>query len=179
MSIDGGLRTTPRRAAPAAPVAARARARRNAVDFAGAGIALLLVAGCASAPEPTQVSGSIEATANVNPSVSKRASPVLVRLYELKGTAAFNTADFVSMYQADQAALGADIVSREELVLKPGESRPYQKTLAPETRLIGVFAAYRDIEHAKWRSVAPVQIGKKQHLVIRADELSVTATVSP
>ena len=76
-----------------------------------------------------------------------------------------------------QAELGADIVSREEMTLQPGEKRPYSKTLAADTRFIAVFAAYRDLEHARWRAVVPVQVGQKQKLTIQADELSVSATV--
>ncbi|WAC71426.1 type VI secretion system lipoprotein TssJ [Roseateles sp. SL47] len=145
--------------------------------LAAAAIIALALTACSSTPDPTQVSGSIAATATVNPSVSKRPSPVLVRVYELKAANAFNGADFVSLYQRDQAELGADVVAREEMTLQPGEKRPYTKTLGPDTRFIAVFAAYRDLEHARWRAVVPVQVGKKQKLTIQADELSVSATV--
>jgi type VI secretion system protein VasD len=139
--------------------------------------ALSLVS-CAGSPKPTRVTGSIGASPAVNPSVSNRPSPLLVRLYELKGPNAFNSADFVSLYQRDQAELGPDLVGREELMLSPGESRPLVRTLAPETRFVGVFAAYRDLEHARWRVVVPVEPGKKQQIVIQAEELSVKATVT-
>ena len=39
------------------------------------------------------------------------------------------------------------------------------------------FWAYRDLEHARWRAVVPVQPGKKQQIAIQADELAVSATV--
>ena len=145
--------------------------------LAAAAIIALALTACSSTPKPTQVSGAIAASASVNPSVSKRPSPVLVRVYELKSANAFNAADFVSLYQRDQAELGADVVSREEMTLQPGEKRPYSKTLAADTRFIAVFAAYRDLEHARWRAVVPVQVGQKQKLTIQADELSVSATV--
>jgi type VI secretion system protein VasD len=80
--------------------------------------------------------------------------------------------------QRDQAELGADLLGREEFTLAPGETRPYTKTLSPDTRFIGVFAAYRDLERAKWRTVLPVQPGKKQRIVIRAEELSVSAAAT-
>ena len=54
----------------------------------------------------------------------------------------------------------------------------FAKTLAVETRFLGVLAAYRDVEHAKWRSVVPVQPGQMHNVVIRAGELSVEAAVS-
>jgi type VI secretion system protein VasD len=154
------------------------RSRSRASAWAAAVVALSLGA-CASGPKPTPVTGNIAASPQVNPSVSRRPSPLLVRVYELKAATAFNAADFVSLYQRDQAELGADLVAREELTLAPGETRPLAKTLSPETRFVGVFAAYRDLEHARWRSVVPIQPGKKQRIVIQAEELSVSATVTP
>ncbi|WP_377155191.1 type VI secretion system lipoprotein TssJ [Roseateles sp. UC29_93] len=132
-----------------------------------------------SSEKPTEVTkGSIQASAQVNPSVTKRPSPLLVRVYELKSDVGFNAADFVSLYQKDQAELGAEIVSREEMTLQPGEARPWtKKILSPETRFVAVFAAYRDLERARWRAVVPVVVGRKQEILIQAEELSVSATV--
>ena len=80
-------------------------ARCTAVLAAAA--ALFLLSACGGPPKPAQVSGTIEASTSVNPSLSKRPSPVQVRVYELKTPTAFNNADFVSLYQRDQAELGA------------------------------------------------------------------------
>jgi len=144
---------------------------------AATALAAVLVA-CASAPKPTQVAGTIEASAQVNPSTSKRPSPVLVRVYELKTAAAFNAADFMSLYQRDKTELGGDMLGKDEFVLAPGESKTFAKTLSPDTRFLGVLAAYRDVEHARWRSVVAVQPGQKQNVVIRANELAIEAAVS-
>lgn len=138
----------------------------------------LLLAACAGAPKPAQVAGTIEASAQVNPSSSRRPSPVLVRVYELKTAAAFNSADFMSLYQRDKAELGGDLLAKEEFVLAPGESKAFAKTLSPDTRYLGVLAAFRDVEHARWRSVVPVQPEKMNNVVIRAKELAVEASVS-
>lgn len=142
-----------------------------------AGVALALVA-CAGAPKPAQVAGTIQASPMINPSTSKRPSPLLLRVYELKTAAGFNSADFMTLYQRDKAELGADMLGKEEFVLAPGESKTFSKTLALDTRFLGVVAAYRDVEHARWRSVVPVQPGQKHTLVIRANELSVEAAMS-
>jgi type VI secretion system protein VasD len=155
-------------------IACALRVRTAAAALAAA----VAVLGCASAPKPTKVSGSIEASAQINPSVSKRPSPLLLRVYELKSATAFNAADFMSLYQRDQAELAAELVSKEEFTLAPGETRPWAKTLSPDTRFIGVMAAFRDLERSRWRSIVPIAPGQKQQIVIRADALSVTATVS-
>lgn len=142
---------------------------------------LAALAGCGGAPKPkpTTLAGTVAAAPGVNPNVSQRPSPLLLRVYELRSATAFGAADFVSLYQRDQAELGADLVGREELTLSPGEQRPLNRTLAPETRFIGVFAAYRDVEHARWRSVLAVQPGQAHKVMIRADALAVSAELSP
>jgi type VI secretion system protein VasD len=141
-------------------------------------VAAGLAAGCASAPKPTKVSGSIEASPTINPSASQRPSPLMLRIYELKSPTTFNAADFMSLYQRDQAELATDLVAREELTLAPGETRSLSKMLSPDTRYIGVVAAFRDVEHARWRSIAVVEPGKSKKVVIKADALAVAVTVS-
>jgi type VI secretion system protein VasD len=126
--------------------------------LAALGVALVLSA-CGSKPpaKPASVTGTVQASTQINPSASKRPSPLLIRIYELKSAANFNAADFMSLYQRDQGELGADLLAKEEFVLNPGETKAFAKTLAPDTRFLGVVAAYRDLEHAKWRTVVAVQ----------------------
>lgn len=140
--------------------------------------ALGLVACASKPPPPTQITGTISASAQVNPSTSKRPSPLLVRVYELKSAAGFNNADFMSLYQRDQAELAADMLGKDEYVLAPGETKPIAKTLSPDTRFLGVVAAFRDVEHARWRAIVPITAGQKQQVTIHAGELSIDAAVS-
>ena len=153
--------------------------RRALLRAVGGGFALMAVAGCSNAPKVTLVSGNVVAASDLNPSVSQRPSPLLLRIYELKSAAAFNQADFMALYQGDAAALGAELVAREELTVQPGESRPLNKPLNADTRFVGVFAAYRNLEKARWRAVLPVQPGKAQKLTIRADALAVSIYAVP
>jgi len=142
-------------------------------------VALLLSAcGSKPPPKPASVTGTIEATAQVNPSASKRPSPLLVRIYELKSVAAFNAADFMSLYQRDQAELAADLVTKEEFVMSPGETKTFAKTLGADTRFLGVVAAYRDLEHAKWRSVVAVLPNQPQKMTVTAGDLAVEAAIT-
>lgn len=145
----------------------------------GATLALgLAFAGCSSTPRPTPVSGRLEATARLNPSVSDRPSPVLVRVYELRARPAFDGADFMSLFQSDTATLGADLVAKDEFTLSPGESRPWSRTLSPDTRWLAVFVAFRDLEHAQWRAVAAIENGKRQQATVRLDARAVTLDVT-
>jgi len=114
---------------------------------------------------------------NVNPDTRKRASPIVIRVYELKSSASFDAADFLSLYERDQATLAAEMGSREEFVLGPGESKPWEKVAGDGVRFIGVIAAFRDIERARWKAKVPVKANARNVITIRADEITVTGTV--
>ncbi len=105
---------------------------------------------------PARAVVSIGAAENLNPNPGGRASPLQVRLFELKTLGAFGKADFFSLYEQPSATLGADLVAQEEFVLRPGETRFLERLLNPETRHIGLFAAYRDLDRAVWRTSVPV-----------------------
>lgn len=136
---------------------------------------VLALAACSGVPKPTQVTATLQAGAGVNPDLRKRASPLVVRLYELKSTAAFDSADFVSLYERDQATLSAEMGAREEFVLRPGESRNWDKMTAPDTKYIGVIAAFRDIERARWKTIVELKPGTRNTLAIRVDSIAVEA----
>lgn len=121
---------------------------------------------------------NIAASAGINPNANNRPSPVVVRLYELKASAQFEAADFLSLYDKDQATLGADIVTRDEFVLAPGEKKAIAKPLALDTKFIGVVAAFRDLERARWRAVAAVLPNKTNVIAINLDGISVLTTAA-
>ena len=138
-------------------------------------VALLALAACSSPPKPTLVAATLQAGAAVNPDARKRASPLVLRVYELRSAAAFEAADFVSLYERDQATLAAEMGGREEFVLRPGESRTWDKVTAPDTKFLGVMAAFRDIERARWKSIVPLKPGVKNVVTIKADDIAVDA----
>lgn len=105
------------------------------------------------AKEPTKLSLTIEATSGVNPDISLRASPIKVRIYELKDNAAFVEADYFSLDNTDKTTLGADLLAKEEFILRPGEKKIIERKSNPQTTAIGVLAGYRDLSNATWRVV--------------------------
>ncbi len=121
---------------------------------------------CASKPVVTPVAMRAVASVDVNPDGRNRASPILVRVYALKSTGAFDSADFFSLFEKDQATLGGELVQREELLLRPGDSKPLQMTLAADVKAIAVVGAYRDLERARWRAVYAVEPGKPLNLTV-------------
>ncbi len=139
----------------------------------------LFIGGCASGPvPPAPMTCTIETSADVNPTISKRPSPLLMRVYALKSAAAFGDADFIALYQHDQTELATELTGKDEYTVVPGEHRSCSKLLSTDTRYIAVMAAYRDIEHATWRSIAPIEGGKKATVVVHASALSVDVVVT-
>jgi type VI secretion system protein VasD len=135
-------------------------------------VSLLLVLGvisCASAPKPvvSTLQITVEAAADVNPDARRRASPVTVRVYALKTANAFDSADFFAIFEKDQATLGADMVTKEEMLLRPGESKVLNLKLGPDAKTIGYFAAYRDLEKTSWRGKKDLIVGQPANLKIK------------
>jgi type VI secretion system protein VasD len=162
-----------------APAMATRSSFKQAARVAVAGLVALLAA-CAgpAPPKPTIVAATLQAAANVNPDAHKRASPLVVRIYELKSSAAFDAADFLSLYERDQATLAAEMGAREEFTLRPGDTKPWEKTVGPDVRYIGVIAAFRDIERARWKALVPVKANARNVVTIRADDITVAGTVT-
>ncbi len=124
---------------------------------------------------PATLNATVVAAAQVNPDTHKRPSPVVVRVFELKASTLFEQADFVSLFEKEQAALGAELVSREEFVMRPGDTKPLIKPLSPDTKFIGVMVAFRELERARWRAVVPVAPGKKNVVSIDLSGITVQA----
>jgi len=134
-----------------------------------------LIAGCGSGPP--LVRGSIKADSAVNPDQRGRPSPVVVRVYELKSLGGFDGADFFSLYEKESETLGSDLVGREEYDLQPGEARPYRRQLQPDTKFIGVVAAFRDLENSSWRQAVAVPAKRSVSVTIAIDARTVTVAV--
>lgn len=132
-------------------------------------VVLMGMAGCAGTPKPALVKAQFDVQASVNPDSRGRPSPVVVRLYELKSLAAFNGADFFSVFERDKETLGAELLAREEFLFRPGEKRQLERKLQPEATFVGVIAAFRDLEHAQWRGTMAVAPGQVVPMLIKLE----------
>lgn len=122
----------------------------------------LLVA-CASTPEPTKVGIGLMAASDANLYKNKPTGPVTVRLYELKAASSFERADYFTLFESDEKTLGSDLLAKEEYKLQLGETIPVkEKALKPDTRLIGAFAQFNDIENTQWRALLSIPEAKKR-----------------
>ncbi len=155
-------------------------ARRRCLQGAAL-IAVLGLVACAGTPKPviSTIQVSAQAATDVNPDSRKRASPVTVRLYAMKSAAPFEAADFYSLFEKDSATLGAELVQREEMLLRPGEQKTMTFKLGPEVKSVAVMAAFRDLERSRWRAVHNVEVGKSTDLVVNLSGSQILLQATP
>jgi len=141
----------------------------------------LLLQGCARTPPPepppppTIVNLQIESAADINPDGFGKASPVMLRIYELRETSAFGSADFFALFDKEQATLAADLARKQELLLKPGDSKTLSIEPGADVRNLGFFAAFRQLDTAQWRAIAPVSAHQTRTFTVKlkGNQLSV------
>ena len=142
-------------------------------------LATLSVLGGCSALSPysdlTKLDLQLAGSERLNPDLNGRPSPIVVRLIELKHPVAFENADFFSLYQRPKEALSPDLVTQEELELRPGETRELKLTTQEGSRYVGVLAAYRDLPEANWRFVIPIEAKALNRAELSLDERGIHA----
>lgn len=147
---------------------------RRRIASALAALLALAVPGCASKPPPTVVRITLDAGANVNPDAQGRPSPVVVRVYELKGLALFESSDYFALFERDRETLGGELLRTDEFALSPRERKSVERTVEESTRYIGVVAGFRDLERARWRASLAITPHATTSAVIVLDGTTVT-----
>jgi type VI secretion system protein VasD len=143
------------------------RARTGALAVLCA--AALSACGAAPPPKPVPFSFNVQSGANLNPDASGRASPVVVRVYQLTTDGDFLKADFFALYRNDEATLGKTLVAKQEFIAVPGEKSSVRVDLANTAGVLGVVVAFRDINQADWRLTSPAK-NRAPTLVLEANK---------
>lgn len=119
------------------------------------GSLLLANTGCMVANSVVTPSTTLDfrASTALNPDITGRPSPLVVRVLELSEARQFASADFFRLYEHADQELGSHLLKTHELDIQPGQNHVQDLQLNPATRHLGIIAAYRDIETARWRVV--------------------------
>lgn len=136
-------------------------------------VAMAGIVGCSSKPKPTVVDASIEAARDANPDRNGRPSPVVIYLYELESSQEFGSADFFALTDAGGAG-APGVLNRREFQLDPGDRMRFNEEVSPDARYLGVVAAYRDIQQARWRHSTSLLEATVNELEISIDQLTVS-----
>lgn len=128
---------------------------------------MIMLSGCQFLmSDLTKIDLRLVAGGDLNPDDSGRPSPLVIRLLELKNVAGFENAEFFSLYSHEGETLGADLISSEEIELKPGDVQDIKFALKPDSKYIAVLAAYRQLDKSAWRMVLPVQLKSKNNMTV-------------
>jgi len=127
----------------------------------------------------TSVEMTLAAGNQLNPNAQRRPSPVVVRVFDLKTPAGFDAATYEGLFERDRETLAADLVARDEFTLNAGEGKRIERKLAPETKVIAVAVAFRELERAAWRTTVAVKPNTKNRINVALDGVTVIATVVP
>jgi type VI secretion system protein VasD len=145
----------------------------------GLALALLLLAVDCSGPTPppppppTLVKVELSAATNANPTPEGQGAPVDTRIYQLASRSTFDGAEFFAIYKTDTATLGPDLIKKDQSLLVPGQSKSLSITPADTVNAIGIFAAYRDFQNAKWRASADIPPHQTTTLTVTLDSAGI------
>jgi type VI secretion system protein VasD len=126
------------------------------------------------APAAAGIDFIAEASPLINPLPDGEPSPVVLRLYQLKGDAAFANASFRQLWEEDEKTLGPTLLGKAEIVLNPGGVQRIKANLIEGTVLVAVVVGFRSFETAKWRAMVPLHGEKSLKLKAELKTLSVT-----
>lgn len=115
---------------------------------------------------------SFRASDDINPDASGRASPLVIRIYELRAVDTFRSAGFFDLYDEPEGVLDQDLIGMNEIVLRPElvEKLPTM-TLDENTRYLGIVAAFQNIDEAEWKLVLDAKPKGYQDITIAVDGL--------
>lgn len=143
-------------------------------------ITLAVLAACSSpppkeeTPPPPKLRVEIAAAEDANRGPDGRGRAVRVRLYELKSQGTFTTTDYFSLFDREGAALGADLIAREEVTLAPGQRLPIERPLNSAAAYLGVVAAFYDIDHSRWRDAMRLKAEQDNVLLVEVGAKTVS-----
>lgn len=117
----------------------------------------LLAVGCASKPLDYPVRSTGDKV--INRDENGNALSVVVRMYQLKERKAFArlTLDELSSGRSDEELLGDEFISRNEVVVVPGQRAINAAQLLADTRFVGIVAMFRQPDLDHWRYLIPAE----------------------
>ena len=105
----------------------------------------------------TDLQIDFEIDADINPDELGKASPLFIRMYELKAKKMMKKADFIEIYERDKEVLGADMLAVHKLKhFKPGESRTEHFVLSKKTHYVALYGEFLEFKESKFKLIIPV-----------------------
>lgn len=149
---------------------------RDARRLTGLMLAVLVMAACKSnPPKPNSSKLTFQVAAEANPDANNRPSPIVVRVFQLKGSDAFNNAGYFELSDDAAKVLGPDLIKVEEHQLRPGDNQVVGLSVAGEAKFVGVVAGFRNFRDAQWRVVVPAPLKKNALIVVAKNRVDLSS----
>ncbi|MGO4812869.1 type VI secretion system lipoprotein TssJ [Cupriavidus sp. 2MCAB6] len=87
--------------------------------------------------------------------------PVVLRIYQLKDSKAFETATYAQLLEGAGDPLKTDSLGRTEVTLGPAATVSLSEPMADDAQYVGVVAFFREQSSAEWQLVIPKARWKK------------------
>ncbi len=117
----------------------------------------------------------VEAATRLNPDDKGSSLPTLVRVYQLRSAAKARTVELTDLLRDPKEALGADLISVEEMLLSPGQTVERTLTREKECAAVLVAAVVRKPTATTWRDVVELQPTKTRPLSYLLEEYRLTS----
>ena len=141
-------------------------ARMTSAAFAAA--AAVVLSGCA--PTATSVATNVTGGANMNGGLPSKAT-----IFYLTSTSAFNSADYGSLATNPAAALGADLLGSQSVLLRPGETKMTARSFDGEgPTAVGVIVGFKALGTSQWRTSTAIKQGGANTLTVSIGSGSVS-----
>ena len=114
-------------------------------------VAGLTVVGACGPAGPGSVTIVAQGTAGMNPGAGGADLPLTVQIVQMRGSGAFDNADFFAL-QDPASALGGDFVSAQALAIAPGGKATATIAVDAATSLIGVVAGFHNPNNKVFRA---------------------------
>jgi type VI secretion system protein VasD len=120
----------------------------------------------------------ILASDDLNRGNQKHPFSVVVRIYQLKQSSAFQQAfyDVFLEPQKEKDALGSDIIAIKEITLIPGQTYINTEKVSVTADYVGVVALYQAPASGRWKLTFPTKDIKDKGLVLGLSDCSITVT---
>ena len=87
---------------------------------------------------------TVQTSSTVNPSESGRATPIVVRVYQLRSDVSFNAAPYEKLFDDAKGTLGQDLIGEPTSVtLRPSDQSTMSLMVAGDAKFVGVAACSR------------------------------------
>jgi len=121
----------------------------------------LFISACSNVASVLNLDADLElnvvAKDDINPDDSDRASPLVIRLYELKDNKKFEGMEFYDIYLNDKKILGKNLIDKHALKhFVPDTKRKKQFVLNKKTKYVALFAEFSKYKDSEFRAVVKI-----------------------